>query len=136
MEWNDQCNQKFCHINREQEKHNDSPLYNIGSSRLHSNHGLFRNSMLDCQWEIHKILISMDKLFVKSPGRRDLFISTSSTQALFQSIFFLFSSTFKCLRNCNKSLFTILLWFVKCILRKQSRIDKYYDIKAAITVTV
>ena len=68
----------FDKLNGEREKHNHSPLYNIGSCGLHSIHGAFETGMISCGWEISKIMKSMHKLFDKSPARRDLFISINS----------------------------------------------------------
>ena len=68
----------FDKLNGEREKHNHSPLYNMGSCGLHSIHGAFKTGMISCGWEINKIMKSMHKLFDKSPARRDLFISSNS----------------------------------------------------------
>ena len=68
----------FDKLNGEHEKHNHSPLYNIGSCGVHSIHGTFETGMISCGWEINKTMKSMRKLFNKSPARRDLFISISS----------------------------------------------------------
>ena len=44
----------FDKLNGEREKHNHSPLYNIGSCGLHSIHGVFKTGMISCGLESMK----------------------------------------------------------------------------------
>ena len=59
----------------QREKHNYSPLFNVGSCGLHSIHGDFETGMNSNQWQNGKFLKSMFTLFKKSPAGRDLYIT-------------------------------------------------------------
>ena len=80
----------FEKVNKERETHEHPPLHNIGSCGLHSIHGAFESGILAVDWEIHKILKSMFKLFHKSPARRDLYLSASSLNIFPKRYFFYF----------------------------------------------
>ena len=62
---------RHCQYREEKEL---AQLVIIGSCGLHVVNGAFRTGMMETDWDIHKVLHAVWKLFDESPARRDVYI--------------------------------------------------------------
>ena len=68
-----------CHSQYREEKEL-AQLVIIGSCDLHVVNGAFRTGMMETDWDIHKVLHAVWKLFDESPARRDVYIKETGSE--------------------------------------------------------
>ena len=56
-----------------------SSLFVIGSCGLHVNHGALETGAKSTEWDLHKVLHAMWKIFDESPARRDIYMRETTS---------------------------------------------------------